>query len=113
MNYSISIHGGAGTITRSELSPEKEQAYLNGLQDAISGGQKILESGGTSLDAVCKAVSILEDNPLFNAGKGSVFTNTGRHEMDASVMDGSNLAAGAVAGVASVKNPIQLARLVM
>src|SRR5688572_756569 len=113
MNYSISIHGGAGTISRNELSTEKEQAYLNGLREAILEGQKILESGGPSLDAVCKAVSVLEDNPLFNAGKGSVFTHTGRHEMDASVMIGNNLSAGAVAGVTSVKNPVQLARLVM
>lgn len=113
MSYTISIHGGAGTILRSELSPEKEQAYTNGLLMALKGGEYVLSAGGTALDAVTVAVSLLEDNPLFNAGKGSVFTNTGRHEMDASIMEGKELKAGAVAGITGVKNPVRLARLVM
>ncbi len=113
MSYTISIHGGAGTILRTELSPEKEEAYTNGLKMALQGGEDVLAAGGTALDAVTVAVSLLEDNPLFNAGKGSVFTNSGRHEMDASIMEGKALRAGAVAGITGVKNPVQLARLVM
>ncbi|MDQ3051120.1 MAG: isoaspartyl peptidase/L-asparaginase [Bacteroidota bacterium] len=113
MSYTISIHGGAGTILRSELSSEKEQAYSNGLMMALQAAEDVLSSGGAALDAVTVAVSLLEDNPLFNAGKGSVFTNKGRHEMDASIMEGNAMRAGAVAGVTGVKNPVQLARLVM
>lgn len=113
MNYTLSIHGGAGTILRSELSAEKENAYTSGLLIALQAGEKLLASGGSAMDAVCEAVSILENNPLFNAGKGAVFTHQGRHEMDAAIMDGRTLFAGAVAGVAGVKNPVQLARLIM
>ena len=113
MSYTLSIHGGAGTILRSELSAEKELAYKNGLSAALKAGEQILAAGGTALDAVSVAVSLLEDNHLFNAGKGSVFTHKGLHEMDASIMDGQTLAAGAVAGITGVKNPVQLARFVM
>lgn len=109
----IAIHGGAGTILKSQMSPELEQNYLNGLKIALESGYKILEKGGSSIDAVERAVIELENNPLFNAGKGSVFTNTGKHEMDASIMDGSNLEAGAVCCVEHVKNPVELARKIM
>jgi beta-aspartyl-peptidase (threonine type) len=112
-HYAIAIHGGAGTILKSTMTSEKEQAYKNGLQEAIEAGESILKSGGTAFDAVESAIIQLENNPLFNAGKGAVFTNTGKHEMDASIMNGSDLMAGAVAGVEGVKNPISLARAVM
>lgn len=112
-NLGIAIHGGAGTILRSSLSAEKEQAYKADLQKALDSAYSLLENGGTATDAVEKAVSVLEDSPLFNAGKGSVFTADGKHEMDASIMDGSNLEAGAVSTVRGIKNPIQLARNVM
>ena len=111
--YAIAIHGGAGTILQSTMTPEKELAYKNGLQDAIEAGESILKSGGSAFDAVESAIIQLENNPLFNAGKGAVFTNTGKHEMDASIMNGKDLMAGAVAGVEGVKNPIALARAVM
>ena len=111
--YAIAIHGGAGTILRSTMTPEKELAYKNGLQDAIDAGESILKSGGSSFDAVETAIIKLENNPLFNAGKGAVFTNTGTHEMDASIMNGKDLMAGAIAGVQGIKNPIALARAVM
>jgi beta-aspartyl-peptidase (threonine type) len=111
--YSLAIHGGAGTILPSLLSPQKEAAYRSGLQKALAAGEAILKSGGSALDAVCASVVVLEDDPLFNAGKGSVFTFDETHEMDASLMDGSNLASGAVAGVSGVRNPILLSRLVM
>ena len=107
------IHGGAGVITRGNLSPEKEAAYRKELEKAVLAGYKTLQDGKTSLDAVEIAIRILEDSPLFNAGKGAVFTNEGKNELDASVMDGKTLAAGAVAGVRRVKNPITLARAVM
>jgi beta-aspartyl-peptidase (threonine type) len=110
---SIAIHGGAGTILRSSMTPEKEQAYKEALQAALNIGYSILEMGGTSLDAVEQSIRSLEDCPLFNAGRGSVFTADGTHEMDASIMDGKTLEAGAVAGVHGVKNPVSLARLVM
>ncbi len=109
----IAIHGGAGTILPHLLTTEKEKAYRDGLHDAINAGKKILIDGGTSLDAVSAAVMSLENNTMFNAGKGSVFANNGKHEMDASIMDGKSGLAGAVAGIAGVKNPIALARLVM
>ena len=112
-NYALAIHGGAGTILKSTMTPEKEIAYQNGLQDAIEAGESILKSGGSAFDAVETAIIKLENNPLFNAGKGAVFTNTGKHEMDASIMNGKDLMAGAVAGVQGVKNPIALARAVM
>jgi beta-aspartyl-peptidase (threonine type) len=108
----IAIHGGAGTILRSNLSPQKEAEYLNDLDKAISVAYEILENGGSSLDAVEKAVIELENSHLFNAGKGSVFTSNGKHEMDASIMDGQTLNSGAVALVTKIKNPIVLARKV-
>ncbi len=107
------IHGGAGNILKSKMTPEKEQQYTQKLQEALDAGYTVLENGGSSTDAVEKAVMIMEDSPLFNAGKGSVFTAEGKNEMDASMMEGRNLNAGAVAAVTNIKNPIQAARLVM
>lgn len=107
------IHGGAGVIRRGSLTPEKEKAYRAGLEQALLAGYKALQDGKSSLDAVEIAIRILEDNPLFNAGKGAVFTADGKNELDASIMDGKTLAAGAVAGLHHVKNPITLARAVM
>lgn len=107
------IHGGAGTILREKMTPEKEKAYNEGLQQALDSGFAILEKGGKSIDAVIEAIKVLEDNPLFNAGKGAVFTAEGKNEMDASIMDGSNLMAGSVAGVTTIKNPITAAHAVM
>jgi beta-aspartyl-peptidase (threonine type) len=111
--HAIAIHGGAGTILRSLMSSEKERSYKKGLEHAILAGDKILSNGGSALDAVELAVRALEDNPLFNAGKGAVFTNEGKNEMDASIMDGRNLMAGAVSGIQNIKNPISLSRAVM
>lgn len=113
MSISIAIHGGAGTITKASMTPELESKYINSLEEIVDSGFKLLAEGGTSIDVVELAVTMLEDNPLFNAGNGSVFTASGAHEMDACIMDGSNLDAGAVAGVTNVKNPIQLARTVL
>ena len=110
---SIAIHGGAGVITRSSMSDEDEQSYRAELGRALDAGYAVLDSGGSSLDAVTAAVRILEDSPLFNAGKGAVFNHEGINELDASIMDGRTLQAGAVAGVRHVRNPIDLARLVM
>jgi L-asparaginase / beta-aspartyl-peptidase len=107
--FSIAIHGGAGTILQSLMNDELEKAYRSGLQLALDAGYAVLEKGGSSLDAVLQATIVLEDNILFNAGKGSVFTNKGLHEMDAAIMEGKNLMAGAVAGVTKVKNPVELA----
>jgi L-asparaginase / beta-aspartyl-peptidase len=107
------IHGGAGVIRRGDLSPEKEKAYRDSLEQAVLAGYRVLQNGGTSLDAVETAIRMLEDNPLFNAGKGAVFTNDGKNELDSSIMDGRTLAAGAVAGLHRIKNPISLARMVM
>ena len=112
-NIAIAIHGGAGTITKASLTPEKEKAYNNALKEAVEAGHQLLARGGSALDAVEVAVASMEDSPLFNAGKGAVFTNEGRHEMDAAVMWGKNIKAGAVAGVRSIKNPVKLARAVM
>jgi beta-aspartyl-peptidase (threonine type) len=109
----IVIHGGAGVITRGSLTPEQEKEYRVVLEQAVLAGYKILQSGGTSLDAVEAAVRIMEDSPLFNAGKGAVFTSEGSNELDASIMDGKTLKAGAVATLKHIKNPISLARLVM
>ena len=109
----IAIHGGAGTITRAALSPEQERGYHEALDYVLQGGQRILEHGGSALDAVTEAVFRLEECPLFNAGKGAVFTHAGTHELDASIMDGRTLAAGAVACVKTVRNPILAARHVM
>ncbi|MGQ0541007.1 MAG: isoaspartyl peptidase/L-asparaginase family protein [Blastocatellia bacterium] len=107
------IHGGAGVIKRGSLSPEKEKEYRAKLEEAVLAGYKALQAGKSSLDAVEIAIRILEDSPLFNAGKGAVFTNDGKNELDASIMDGKTLGAGAVAGLHRVKNPITLARAVM
>lgn len=107
------IHGGAGTITKQNMTPEKEKAYKEKMNEALKTGYAVLKKGGTSLDAVETAVRILEDSPLFNAGKGAVFTNEGKNELDASIMDGKTLKAGAVAGVTVIKNPITVARMVM
>ncbi|BAV08561.1 beta-aspartyl-peptidase (threonine type) [Filimonas lacunae] len=111
--YVLVIHGGAGTIVKEQMTPEKEKAYRKGLQDALAAGNAILKKGGNALDAVEAAVKVMEDNPLFNAGKGAVFTNEGKNEMDAAIMNGSNLQAGSVAGVTTIKNPITAARAVM
>jgi len=111
--YGLVIHGGAGTITREKMSPEKEAEYRGKITEALTVGYEILEKGNSSLDAVEAVVRIMEDSPLFNAGKGAVFTNAGTNELDASIMDGSALQAGAVAGVKTVKNPISAARKVM
>ena len=110
---SLAIHGGAGTILKEDMTPELEKAYLQGLDDALSAGYAVLEEGGTSANAVKAALVILEDNMLFNAGRGSVFTKKGVQEMDAAIMNGKDLAAGAVAGVRNVRNPIELAMEVM
>jgi L-asparaginase / beta-aspartyl-peptidase len=111
--WAIVIHGGAGNITRENITPELDKEYRAALQVALNTGKKILSEGGSALDAVEQAISTMEDNPLFNAGKGAVFTHDGKNELDASIMDGSNLAAGAVAGVTDIKNPITAARRVM
>lgn len=111
--YSLAIHGGAGTILKSEMTPEKELAYSSALEVALKAGFKALEKGQSALDAVELAVINLENSPLFNAGRGSVFTSEGTHEMDASIMEGRSLEAGAVALIQGVKNPISLARTVM
>ena len=110
---SLAIHGGAGTILKEDMTPELEKAYLKGLEDALSAGYAVLEEGGSSANAVKAAIVILEDNMLFNAGRGSVFTKKGVQEMDAAIMDGKDLSAGAVAGVRNVRNPIELAMEVM
>ena len=107
------VHGGAGTITRKSMSPEMEQQYRAGMEQALRAGHAVLAKGGTSVDAVESAIRVLEDNPLFNAGKGAVFTHEGRNELDASIMDGRTKAAGSVAGVSIIKNPITAARAVM
>jgi beta-aspartyl-peptidase (threonine type) len=107
------IHGGAGVIRRGDLSAEKEKAYRAKLEEALMAGYKALQEGKTSLDAVQIAINLLEDSPLFNAGKGAVFTADGKNELDAAIMDGKDLRAGAVAGLHHVKNPINLARAVM
>ncbi|KIO78506.1 isoaspartyl peptidase [Pedobacter lusitanus] len=111
--YIMVIHGGAGTITRKNMSAEKEAAYVAALTKALQTGYDVLKSGKTSLDAVEATIHIMEDSPLFNAGKGAVFTHDGKNEMDAAVMDGKTLMAGAVAGVTTIKNPISAARAVM
>ncbi len=111
--FGLVIHGGAGTIERSNMTPEKEREYRAGLERALTAGYDVLKNGGSSLDATEAAVRVLEDDPHFNAGRGSVFTSAGTNEMDAAIMDGKTLAAGAVAALKHVKNPISLARLVM
>jgi L-asparaginase / beta-aspartyl-peptidase len=111
--FGLALHGGAGSLPRAEMSGVLEERYRAGLAQALGAGYAVLDGGGTSLDAVTRAVVLLEDNPLFNAGHGAVFTLDGRNELDASIMDGSTLKAGAVCGVTHIRNPIELARAVM
>jgi L-asparaginase / beta-aspartyl-peptidase len=111
--WAIVVHGGAGSITKEKMTQEMDAEYRAALAEALNKGRKILAEGGTALDAVENAIRVMEDNPLFNAGKGAVFTHEGKNELDASIMDGSNLAAGAVACVTDIKNPITAARYVM
>src|SRR5262245_9418459 len=111
--WAIVIHGGSGVIERKEMTPEQEAAYRASLTRAISAGIDVLKSNGTSLDAVEAAIKLMEDDPLFNAGRGAVFTAEGRNELDAAIMDGRTLNAGAVACVTRTRNPISLARRVM
>ena len=111
--FGIVIHGGAGTLPRAEMSGDAERRYRAALSEAIDAGYAVLQDGGTSLDAVTRSVVLLEDNPLFNAGRGSVFTLDGRNELDASIMDGRTLKAGAVCGLTRIRNPVELARAVM
>lgn len=112
-NFTIVVHGGAGTILKEDMTPELEKAYQEGLQQALNASYAVLEKGGTAVNAVKAAIVVLEDNVLFNAGRGSVFTKKGLQEMDAAIMDGSDLSAGAVAAVRNVRNPIELATEVM
>ena len=111
--FSIAIHGGAGTILKEDMTPELEAAYIKGLEDAVSAGYAVLEQGGSAVNAIKAAVVVLEDNLLFNAGRGSVFTKKGVQEMDAAIMEGKDLEAGAIAGVRNIRNPIELAAEVM
>ncbi len=111
--FSIAIHGGAGTLIQGMMTPEKEKAYKTALKNALEIGYKELESGGSAVEAVEKVVKLLENSHLFNAGKGSVFTANESHEMDASIMDGNTLQAGAVSLISGIKNPVSLARDVM
>lgn len=111
--YTLVIHGGAGTIVKEDMTPELEKAYMDGLSDAVKAGFAVLEEGGTAVNAVKAALVLLEDHILFNAGRGAVFTKKGVQEMDAAIMDGTSLSAGAVAGVRNVRNPIELAAEVM
>lgn len=113
MDFSIAVHGGAGIIVRELLSHENEELYRKGLENALLAGFEILKNGGTALDAAEAAMVSIEDDPCFNAGRGSVFTHDEKHEMDACIMDGKTLLAGAVAGISNIKNPIKLARAVM
>lgn len=111
--FALAIHGGAGTILREKMTATKEAAYRAGLTEALAAGYRMLDEGGAALDAVQAAVNVMEDSPLFNAGKGAVFTNEGTNEQDACIMDGVTRDAGAVAGVTRVRNPINLARAVL
>ena len=111
--FAIAIHGGAGTIEKAKFTPEQEKAYRAKLAEAVEAGYTVLEEGGESLDAITTAIEVLEQSPYFNAGRGAVYTYDGSHELDASIMDGRNRQAGAVAGVKHIESPIQLARLVM
>ncbi len=111
--YAMAIHGGAGTILRKNMTPEKEAAFTAKLNEALDAGESILKSGGTAMDAVVATINVMENSPLFNAGKGAVFTNHGTNELDASFMDGKTLNAGAISGVTNIKNPINAARAVM
>ncbi|TCO81060.1 beta-aspartyl-peptidase (threonine type) [Plasticicumulans lactativorans] len=111
--FALAIHGGAGTVPAASLTPEAAAAYRRGLEDALRAGHAVLCGGGSALDAVTAAVCALEDDPLFNAGRGAVFNLAGRHEMDAAVMDGRDRAAGAVAALCDIRNPVRVARRVM
>ena len=111
--WSLAIHGGAGTIERDRMTPAQDTAYREALEKALAAGSAVLASGGSALDAVQAAVEVMEDDPLFNAGRGAVFTAAGRNELDAAVMDGTNRAAGAVAGLTTTRHPIAAARAVM
>ncbi len=111
--FGLAIHGGAGTILKSNMSPELEAAYKERLEAALAIGYAILEKGGKAIEAVEAVIQVLEDSPLFNAGKGSVFSNAGKNEMDAAIMDGSKMKAGSVAGVKTIKHPISAAKAVM
>ena len=111
--YAIALHGGAGAISRKNMSAEMEKEYREALEQALQVGERILQAGGAALDAVTETVMFLEDHPLFNAGRGAVFTYDGHNELDASIMRGSDQAAGAAGGLRHIKNPIRLARLIM
>ncbi|HXB35369.1 MAG TPA: isoaspartyl peptidase/L-asparaginase [Puia sp.] len=111
--FTLAVHGGAGTILKEDMTPELEVAYLTGMQEALRAGFAVLEQGGSAVNAIKATIVMLEDNILFNAGRGSVFTKKGVQEMDAAIMDGSTLEAGAVTGVRNVRNPIELATEVM
>lgn len=113
VRWALVIHGGAGGIDRDRMTPEVQNAYHQALASALAAGEEVLRAGGPALDAVTEAIQVMEDSPLFNAGRGAVFTHEGRNELDASIMVGSGLDAGAVAGVTTVKNPILAARAVM
>src|SRR5215469_8066764 len=112
-NYILAIHGGAGTLQRGVMTTEQEAAHRAALEEALVAGHQVLQAGGSSVDAVVAAVVSLENCPLFNAGRGSVFTHTGTHEMDAAVMEGHTGRAGAVAGVSRIRNPVEAALRVM
>lgn len=111
--FGLALHGGAGTLPKSEMSDEQEARYRAGLESALSAGFRVLENDGSALEAVSRAIVVLEDDPSFNAGRGAVFTLDGRNELDASIMNGATLEAGAVCGVTHIRNPILLARAVM
>ncbi|MEM6318627.1 MAG: isoaspartyl peptidase/L-asparaginase [Bacteroidota bacterium] len=111
--YAMAIHGGAGTISKKNMTPEKEAAYKAKLNEALDVGEAILKNGGTAMDAVVATINVMEDSPLFNAGKGAVFTHHETNELDASFMDGKTQNAGAVSGVTNIKNPINAARAVL
>ena len=104
------IHGGAGTLSREEMTAEREEAFRSALRAALDAGFDVLDDGGTAMDAVIEAIALMENDPLFNAGRGAVFTHDGRNEMDAAVMDGATRDAGAVTGVRLVRNPVRLGR---
>lgn len=112
-NFALAIHGGAGTLVKGLMTPDLETQYKAALEHALKEGYQVLEQGGTAVDAVETAVKLLEDSPLFNAGKGSVFTAEGTHEMDAAIMDGDSLNAGAVSLITGIKNPVALAKDIM
>jgi len=111
--YGLVIHGGAGTMSKENLTPEIRKLYQDKLNEALDIGMEILQKGGSSIDAIEKTINVMENSPLFNSGKGAVFTHEGHNELDASIMEGKTLNAGAVAGVGDVKNPISLARIIM